>query len=69
MISAIFALIAGGLVHLLDKSERHNAAMLEKIENSVGDVWDAGKRSGKRERALEDSVPPPLAVVHDLSPR
>ena len=68
MVMAIIAFLAGAVVHTFDKIDQHNTAMLGKIDESVGGVWDAGERAGKRHAALADAAPT-LAVVHDLSPR
>lgn len=76
---AIIAFLAGAVVHILDeislrgdalqeKIDRHNEAMLGKIDDSVGDVYDTGKQAGVRHERLAAGSPQ-LSVVHDLSPR
>lgn len=76
---AIVAFLAGAVVHILDeislrgdalqeKIDRHNEAMLGKIDDSVGDVYDTGKQAGVRHERLAAGSPQ-LSVVHDLSPR
>jgi hypothetical protein len=69
LIVAVIAFIGGAVIHILDKIDRHNTAMVRKIDDSVGDVWDAGERAGERHQALDAVDDKPLAVVRDLSPR
>lgn len=70
MFGGLIVFLVGAVVHILDKIDRHNDEMLDKIEHSVGDVWDAGERAGVRHEVLA-AESPPLAVVRDLnlSPR
>jgi hypothetical protein len=65
---AIVAFLAGAVIHILDKIGRHSAALLEKINDSVGDVWEAGGRARERRLEFEASQPPP-ENVHRLVPR
>lgn len=70
LIIAVIAFLAGAVIHILDRIDQHDAAMNTKIDESVGDVWDAGAESERQHQALTvDEVVPPLAVVRDLSPR
>lgn len=70
LIVAVIAFLAGAVIHILDRIERHDRAMITKINDSVGDVYDAGKRSKVRHDALAaEAGAPRLTVVHDLSPR
>lgn len=60
-------LIVGGIIHLADKQDRNNKAVHDKIDRSVGKVWDAGGRAREREMRLEASQQgPDLATVHRL---
>lgn len=68
LIAAVIAFIGGAVVHILDKIDRHNTEMLTKIDDSVGDVYDAGAEANERHRNLVDPDAR-LAVVRDLSPR
>lgn len=77
MIGAVIVFLVGAVIHILDQLckikeqiRRHDSAMITKINDSVGDVYNAGKRSKARHDALEaEADTPRLAVVHDLSPR
>lgn len=64
----VAALLTGGWIHLHDKANRNKAEMLQKIDQSVGNVWDAGERAGRRHAELE-AAEPTLAAVHDLPRR
>lgn len=64
----IFVCIGGGIIQVVGKLEQIRVCMLEKIDRSVGRVWDAGKRAGERRRDLE-AASKPLAAVRDLVPR
>jgi hypothetical protein len=67
MIAAIIAFMAGAVFHILDRIEQHNAAMLGKIDDSVGDVYDAGARAKARQMELATRTAP-LASVSRLAP-
>lgn len=76
LIVAVIAFLAGAVVHILDQIcklreqiRQHDAAMITKINESVGDVYDAGKKSKERHQALDATSGVALAVVRDLSPR
>lgn len=70
MIGSVIVFLMGAVIHIIDRIDRHDRAMIVKINDSVGDVYDAGKRSKARHEALEaEAGSPHLAVVHDLSPR
>lgn len=66
MLVGVVVFLAGAVAHILDKQDRMNDALAEKIDHSVGDVWDAGERAGVRHAALEV---PALSVVPDVVPR
>jgi hypothetical protein len=68
MFIAIIAFLTGAVVHILDKIGRLKEAVTEKIDDSVGGVYDAGERAGVRHEVLA-AESQPLAVVRDLSPR
>lgn len=61
-------LVAGGILHILGRIKRNKAELMDKIDQSVGKVWDAGGRAERRRIELE-SDSRPLAAVHDLAPR
>jgi hypothetical protein len=58
MISAIIVFLAGAVVHILDK-----------IDHSVRNVYDAGGRAERRKAALQAIPTPESAAVHQLVPR
>lgn len=72
MFIAVIAFLVGAVIHILDRIDNrigeHNAAMITKINDSVGNVYDAGVQSKDRHRNLVDPDAK-LAVVRDLSPR
>lgn len=68
LILAVIAFLVGAVVHILDRIDQHDAAMNTKIDDSVGDVYDAGAQANERHRNLVDPDAK-LAVVRDLSPR
>jgi hypothetical protein len=61
-------LIVGGILQVLGRIKRNKAELMDKIDQSVGKVWDAGERAGERRKGLEVESPT-LAAVHDLVPR
>lgn len=54
---AILVLIGAGVGHVLYVIDRNTNAVHVKIDDSVGDVWDAGERSGLRRGQLVASRP------------
>lgn len=65
----IALILLGGVVHVLDKMDRNNVTVHEKIDQSVGRVWDAGGRAERRRAEIAAAQPRELAVVRDLAPR
>lgn len=68
MFIAVIVFLVGAVVHILDAIDRHDRAVIEKIDDSVGDVYEAGAKAKQRQMDLA-AAEPQLAVVHDLSPR
>lgn len=66
---AIVAFIAGAVAHILDRIDQKTEVVEEKIDDSVGPVWDAGEKSGRRNQRLEASRPVTLAAVRELGRR
>jgi hypothetical protein len=59
MISAIIVFLAGAVVHILDK-----------IDHSVRNVYDAGGRAERRKATMQAAIPAPeTASVHQMVPR
>jgi hypothetical protein len=67
---AIVVCVFSAVIHILDRCRRDRAALVQKIDDSVGAVWDAGARHERRLVDLEMEAPTmELAAVHDLVPR
>lgn len=68
--TSILVLVGAGIGHVIYVIDRNTTAVSGKIDDSVGPVWDAGKRAGSRETMLElggeDTV---TATVHRLPVR
>lgn len=69
LIAAVIAFLVGAVAHILDKIDRHDRAMVRKIDDSVGDVYDAGGKAKERQMNLAAANDRQLAVVRDLGPR
>lgn len=62
-------LLVAGVATLMERNDRNHRAQLEKIDASVGKVWDAGGRAERRRIDLEQSASGGLAVVREMPQR
>lgn len=67
MMLAIIVLLGGAVVHILHKIDQNTSDVHHKIDDSVGNVWDAGRKSGRRQQQLDDAGAATLAVVRDIA--
>lgn len=68
--TGILVLVGAGIGHVIYVIERNTTAVHGKIDDSVGPVWDAGKRAGCRETLFElGASDTASATVHRLPVR
>jgi len=68
--TALSVLIVAAVLTVLERVDRANRQQLRKIDESVGQVWDAGGRARGRQMLLEQAAErAELAVVHEMTKR
>lgn len=68
--AGVVALIMAATATLLERIDRNRTQLLEKIDQSVGQVWDAGGRARERQLRLEETYGSQgLAAVHEMPKR